>query len=397
MLLDWSHSLGAVGWALPVVGVALSAALAAFVVRLVPLASGSGIQHVEAVNRGEAEPPPLRVLPAKFVGGLLAIGSGLVLGREGPTVHMGATIGAYAARLARFAKSDVVTLQTSLAGAGLAVAFNAPVGGALFVFEEVTKSFRPRAVLATLAGVGAAVAASWTIVGTAPDFTVAAQPYLPPAVLPLMLVFGVLTGLLGVLYNRLVVGSLWVVDRLTRLPREAPAAAIGALIGLALFLDPVYAGGGDSLSQSLMAGAGLSVPLLLIYLVVRFFAGPVSYAAGTPGGLFAPLLAIGAVWGTLFSTAIAWMFPGDRVHVQIAIVGMAAFFAATVRAPFTGAVIVMEMTAITSVAVPMLLASGCAVLTAAMLRDAPIYDSLRERMLAAGTTRRPGERDRGSG
>lgn len=385
--LHWSHGLGSFGWLVPVAGVALCGALAAMLVRWVPLAAGSGIQHVEAVDKGEAALPQLRVLPVKFIGGVLAIGSGFVLGREGPTVHMGAILGTTAGRVARRPHTDVVTLQSSLSGAGLAVAFNAPIGGALFVFEEVTKSFRLRTVLTTAVGVAVAVGVSWTIIGQRPDFTVAPQAYLPLGMLPVMVVFGVLTGLLGVLYNRLVIGSLRVADRLKRVPREVTAGVIGALIGLAIFANPDFGGGGDALSQSLLSGTSIALPLLVLYLVVRFFAGPLSYAAGTPGGLFAPLLAVGATWGVIFSSAVSWLFPGESVSVSLAVIGMAAFFAATVRAPLTGAVIVMEMTALTAVAVPMLIAAGAAVLTAALLRSAPIYDRLRERMLSASTDR----------
>ena len=140
--VEWAHRLPGPGWLVPVVAAAAGATLAALIVRWEPLAAGSGIQHVEAVYRGEAQSPVLRLLPAKFVGGVLAIGSGLVLGREGPTVHMGAAIGAEAARRARLPDSEVRMMQTALGGAGLAVAFNAPIGGTLFTLEEVTKSFR---------------------------------------------------------------------------------------------------------------------------------------------------------------------------------------------------------------------------------------------------------------
>ena len=194
---------------LAAVAAAVCATLAALIVRWEPLAAGSGIQHVEAVFLGAARPPLLRLLPAKFVGGLLSIGSGLVLGREGPTVHMGAAIGAEAARRARLPDPEVRMMQTALGGAGLAVAFNAPIGGALFTLEEVTKSFRMNTVLATLFSATAAVSCSRLILGNHPDFRV--DPIAAPAIawLPVFVVFGLLTGGLGALYNKLV---LWFLD-----------------------------------------------------------------------------------------------------------------------------------------------------------------------------------------
>ena len=288
-IVNWAHHVPYVGWLVPVLLVALCTVLAVLIVRRVPLAKGSGIQHVEAVSRGEAKPPGINLVPARFIGGLLAIGSGLVLGREGPTVHMGAAIGAEAGRRARLTEPDVAMLQTSTAGAGLAVAFNAPIAGALFVCEEVTHSFRLRTVLPTLFGVSVAVGCARIVIGDQPDFEVGTVPTPHLALLPLFVVFGILTGLLGIAYNRLILGLLDIVARLDKIPPTVIGATIGAVIGLTLFLDPLASGGGDVLAQMIVGGRTFVLPILLLYLVVRFFTGPLSYAAGTPGGLFAPL------------------------------------------------------------------------------------------------------------
>ncbi len=124
------------------------------------------------------------------------------------------------------------------------------------------------------------------------------------------------------------------------------------------------------------------LPAAIGYLVIRLVAGPLSYSAAVPGGLFAPLLAIGALWGVLFVGGVnaVWPAGGAALTVPMAIVGMGAFFGATVRAPVTGIVIVIEMTATTSVAVPMMAATAAAVLAAELLRSRPIYDSLGDRM-----------------
>jgi CIC family chloride channel protein len=385
-LADWAHRLPGPGWLLLMAAAAAGAALAALIVRWIPLAAGSGIQHVEAVHLGDAEPPLLRLLPAKFIGGVLAIGSGLVLGREGPTVHMGAAIGAEAARRARLADPEVRMLQAAVGGAGLAVTFNAPIGGALFTLEEVTKSFRLRTVLATVFATAAAVGCSRLITGDHPDFHV--EPVASPSLswLPLFVVFGLLTGCLGVAYNRLVLGFLDHVKRVPRVPAVAKAAVIGAVIGLVTFIHPLATGGGDTLNKLLLGGSGMALSAIAGFLALRFIAGPLSYSAAVPGGLFAPLLAIGTLWGVLFVGGFDAVWPGDQTSLAIpmAIVGMAAFFGATVRAPVTAMVIVIEMTATTSVTVPMLAATAAAVLVAELLRCPPIYDSLRERMPTPG-------------
>jgi chloride channel protein, CIC family len=381
-LVDWAHHLPGPAWLIPVAAAAVGAWLAALFVRWQPLAAGSGIQHVEAVYHGAASPPPIQMVLAKFVGGVLSIGSGLVLGREGPTVHMGAAIGAQAARHARMSDSDVRMMQTAVGGAGLAVAFNAPIAGVLFALEEVTKSFRLQMVLATTLASATAVGCTRLILGNHPDFAVAPVPAPALAWLPLFLVFGAFTGLLGAAYNAVV---LWFLDHVTavaRVPASVKATLIGALVGLASVAVPLSVGDGQTLNQLLLGGHSMVLMLVAGYLAVRFLAGPICYSAALPGGLFAPLLAVGALWGVLFAGLFDHVWPEDvsSLTIPMAIVGMAAFFSATVRAPLTGVVVVIEMTATTSVTVPMLGATALAVLVAQLVGSAPIYDSLRDRM-----------------
>jgi CIC family chloride channel protein len=381
-LVDWAHALPGPGWLVPMAAAALGAALAALIVRWVPLAAGSGIQHVEAVYRGEAEPPLLLLLPAKFIGGILSMGSGLVLGREGPTVHMGSVIGAESARRARLPESEIRMMQTAVGGAGLAVAFNAPIGGTLFALEEVTKSFRLQTVLATLFAAAAAVGCMRLLLGNDPDFFVESIGAPALAWLPLFVVFGLLTGCLGAAYNRLLLWFLDHVGGIRRIPTIAKAAIIGAIIGLAMFIYPESVGGGDTLTQLILSGKDIVLPVVVGVLLVRFVAGPLSYSAAVPGGLFAPLLAVGALWGLLFVGVFGAVWPGDVgfLAVPMALVGMASFFGATVRAPVTAIVLVMEMTATTAVGIPMIAGTAAAVLVAELTKSPPIYDSLRERM-----------------
>lgn len=379
-LVSWAHHWPWIGWVAPIALATAGAALGRFIVRRVPLAAGSGVQHVEAVWRSESEHAKWTVLPAKFFGGLIAIGSGLILGREGPAVHMGAVIGSEAGRRFGVAADERRILQAALGGAGLAVAFNAPLGGSLFVFEEITRSFRLRLTLVTLIGSATAIACSRVILGNQPDFVVGPVPTPAGWILVIYLVFGATTGVLGVGYNWLLIR--WI-DRIGRVRRPAPevvAAVIGFVVGVILWFNPMAVGGGDVLTQRVLGG-GIGVSALLGYFVVRFLAGPLSYSAGTPGGLFAPLVAVGAVWGTIVHGLIAPVFPAlGHVPSALAIVGMTTFFAAVVRAPFTAIALIVEMTATTTLLVPMLVSCFAAVLVATLLKGEPIYDSLRARM-----------------
>jgi CIC family chloride channel protein len=380
-LLGQMH--GGSGALLAIVAVAACAALARFlVVRFSPLAAGSGVQHVEAVMRGQAAPAGLDVIPVKFVGGLLAIGAGLALGREGPTVQMGSAIGTAVARRIIHDPMEENLVEAAGAGAGLAVAFNAPIGGAVFVFEELTARFAPHLVMATLCAGAMAVAVMRSLLGDSPDFFAGPAQTQLIAQLPGFLALGGALGLVGAFHNTLTMGFLTVTDRLRHINSVVRAAAIGAVIGLIGWISPTLVGGGEVWTQTLLTG---SMPLdaIALFFVARLAIGPLCYAAGTPGGLFAPLLGVGAAFGALFAGVADIAIPGFGLsQSSFAVVGMAALFTAIVRAPMTGVVMTMEMTGRADLVLPMLTACFGAILVTTLVGSEPIYDSLRQRMLA---------------
>lgn len=384
-VLAWAREAPALRWIVPVVLAAVAVGVARLVVRAVPTAAGSGIQGVEASMRHEADFTNWRILPAKFVGGVLALGAGMALGREGPTVQMGAAIGAESGRLARMDDHDRRTLEAALAGAGLGVAFSAPIGGAIFVIEEVARAVRTRLVIASLVATATAMGVARLIVGGEPVFPVPEVDAGPVGMLVLFAALGALLGLLGPVYNRLTIALLDLSGRVgRRLPPEVVAGIIGGLIGLVGVLDPALVGQGEVTTEAILLGQ-YAIGGLVIIVVVRCFLGPLSYAAGTPGGLFAPLLIVGAAIGALLAQVANAVAPGlDANPTAFAIVAMSAFFAAVVRSPLTGIVLVAEMTATLSLLVPMVVAAAAAVIVATALRSAPIYDALRHRMTSAG-------------
>jgi len=193
----------------------------------------------------QSEPFSLTVVPIKFVGGLLSLGSGLALGREGPTIQMGATIGASLALWFRCAKASMADLQTALGGAGLAVAFNAPIGGAMFVFEKVARAFRLRLTVVTLLGTATAITVARLILGDAPDFAVVPPEAGETWTLLLYALFGGLVGLLRVVYNKLTIQGLTILEKLRNWPTEFRAALVGGIGGMVACIFPKLAGGGD--------------------------------------------------------------------------------------------------------------------------------------------------------
>lgn len=379
----WAHARGAMGFVIVVALFALLVAIAASLVRrFAPRASGSGIPDVEAALAERIRPPhALRLIPVKFAGGVLAIGSGLALGREGPSVQMGGSAGHLLSELTGRSWADTRTLIAAGAGAGLATAFNAPLAGALFVLEELNKRFEVSIATAALGASATAIAVSRLILGDAPDFQVAPIPFVADEVKPLFFVLGLFSGFLAVIYNSMLLGALSIADRLSRFPVELRAGAVGAAVGVLAWISPSIVGGGDPITQSILTGAGMLALLPVLY-AIRLVLSTASYAAGTPGGLFAPMLVLGAQSGLFFGLVAEGLFPDLGINpVSFAVVGMAALFTGIVRAPLTGIVLTLEMTANVTLLLPMLAACFTAMLVPTLLGSAPIYDSLRERTL----------------
>jgi CIC family chloride channel protein len=381
-LIAWAHGADLAGLGLVTACCAGATAVAAWLVRrFSPHASGSGIPHVEAVLTRELPQAPFVLIPVKFLGGVLAMGWGLALGREGPSVQMGATTAHLLGQVFRRNLPDCLVLLAAGAGAGLATAFNAPIAGAVFVLEELVRRFDTRITVATLGASAGAIAVSRVLLGSAPDFHVGPLPYPGFATVPIHLALGVLAGLLGVGYSRTILGTLSLTERLGRWPAEVRAAGIGAAVGMLAWFAPDLVGGGDAITQRTLAGTE-SLALVAFVFLVRFGLGPLSYAARVPGGLFAPMLVLGSQGGLLFGALCDhWLPILSPGTTALAVVGMAAFFTAVVRAPVTGIILVIEMTGSFTLLLPMLSACFMAMLVPTLLGEPPIYDSLRANTL----------------
>jgi CIC family chloride channel protein len=294
---------------------------------------------------------------------------------------MGASIGHLVGHLFRRNWTDCRVLLAAGAGAGLATAFNAPIAGAIFVLEELVRQFEQRIAIAALGASATAVAVARLLLVDAPDFHVDALTYADAPVRPLYFLLGAIAGLVAILYNRALLGTIAAADGLHRWPVPLRAALIGAAVGILAWFAPGLVGGGDAITQRTLSGADALALVPLVFLL-RFALGAVSYAARTPGGLFAPLLVLGAQLGLLFGVVCRLAFPD--LHVQpegFAVVGMAAFFTGVVRAPLTGIVLVVEMTASVHMLLPMLSACFAAMLVPTLLHDAPVYESLLASLL----------------
>lgn len=370
------------------VSMLLSAGLTVAAVALVrffaPEAAGSGIQEIEGALAGVRKLRPLRVLPVKLVGGVLSLGSGMSVGREGPTIHMGGALGRFLGQLFRQQDPQVLhSLVAAGAGAGLAAAFNAPLAGILFVVEEMRRSFHFNFVsfhCVVIASVAADVVARLVLdAGPAIAMRVFAVPRLGE--LWLFFVFGVLIGLVGAVFNMLLLGALSRVDRAASRWPWLYALVVGAGMGVVAWSVPELTGGGYKVLRHALTGT-VGVELLLLFFVCRFASTLFSYATGAPGGIFAPMLALGTLLGMAFGETVTALLPDQTLFPgMFAVAGMGALFAATVRAPLTGMVLIMEMTRNYDLTLPLLISCIASVVTAESLGGRPIYTLLLGRTL----------------
>ena len=227
---------------------------------------------------------------------------------------------------------------------------------------------------------GASVSAIGTarfLLGQAPDFHVTPISYAGLGTLPIHVLLGVVAGFLGVAYNLAILAALRATDHFGKYPAEFRAAAIGAMVGLLAWFVPGIVGSGDAITQHMLNGGEVIIMFGLVF-VLRFMLGAVSYAARTPGGLFAPMLVLGSQSGLLFGTLFCSWFPSAGANpTEYAIVGMAALFTAVVRAPLTGIFLAIELTGSFTLLLPMLGGCFAAMLVPTLLQNPPIYESLR--------------------
>lgn len=381
-MIDWAQTIPAWGWVFPTVFTMIGATLAVAITRrFAPEASGSGIPHLEAVLHRFRKMEWKKVLPVKFFGGILAVGGGLALGREGPTVQMGGAVGDALSRWMKVSERERFTLIAAGAGAGLAAAFNAPLSGLIFVLEEVRRDFQPIVfgaafIAAVVADIIARIAS-----GQFPIFTVPSYPTPPLLSLGFFAILGIVAGLLGVIFNKSLLAMLGLYARIPSKYILPAIALIGGLVGLIGWYSPTLIGNGHHLAEMALRGEVLLAAIPLFFLV-RFTLTSASYSTGAPGGIFAPLLVLGALIGLAIGQIAHTLAPSVvPIPAVFAVVGMAAYFTAIVRAPLTGIMLILEMTGNYSQMLPLLVSCFCAYIVAEALKDLPIYEALLERDL----------------
>ncbi|WP_066645692.1 ClC family H(+)/Cl(-) exchange transporter [Christensenella timonensis] len=357
------------------------AVITAKLVRWQPMISGSGIPQVEGEIHGVFSQSWWKVLVGKFAGGVLSIGAGLSLGREGPSIQLGAMMGKGFSRMTKRIKVEEKLLMTCGASAGLAAAFNAPFAGVLFSLEELHKNFSIEVLLSTMAASVTADFISRNVFGLKPIFSFHLTQNIPLDLYWVILILGAVLGVGGALYNFCIKKSQQLYGKMKKVRLEFRLMIPFFCAGLLGFTFPAVLGGGNQLIPMLIDGKFALAMVFAIFLV-KFIFSMVSFGSGAPGGIFLPLLVLGALLGGGLGMAMIDGFglPQDLLQNFI-ILAMAGFFAAIVRAPITGIILICEMTGSFTQLLSLTLVSLIAYAVADLLKAKPIYEQLLERII----------------
>jgi H+/Cl- antiporter ClcA len=334
-----------------------------------------------------------KVLLGKFVGGVISIGAGLSLGREGPSVQMGAAIGQGFSRIFKRLKVEENFLISSGASAGLSAAFNAPFAGVIFALEEIHKNFSPIIMTSALAASLTADFVSKEFFSMKPMFDFKQITAIPLDNYAYIIVLGLILGLFGVVFNKGIFKAQDIYAKLKWIPsqfRPVIAFLIAGILGLFM---PQVLGGGETIISSLVT-TPLSLKVLLLLVVVKFLFTMVSYGSSAPGGIFLPLLVVGALIGVIYGNIMHGIFGFNLIFIpNLVILGMAGYFAAIVKAPITGCILITEMTGSFSHLLSVGLVCLVAYAVVDVLSSKPIYEVLLQRFLYNGTNKFKGEKD----
>ena len=355
--------------------------------RFAPESGGSGIPEIEGALLNLRPVRWRSVLPVKFIGGVAALGSGMVLGREGPTVQIGGNIGAMVSDLLKVKNQAYRhTFLATGAAAGITAAFNAPLAGILFIIEEMRPQFRYNltSIKAIFVGVIMASVMYQFLYNQESVFQIGHFSAVPIESLWLYLILGTFFGAIGVLSNKCILTIQERIKQFYQLNQFCfilTGFCLAGSFGVISFIFPEITGSGFDFIPDAVSG-NYAINTLMIVLCLRFVTTVLCFSSGAPGGIFAPTLALGTTVGITFGLIAQLLYPNYHIELgACAIIGMGGLFAATVRAPLTGIVLVMEMSDNYQLILPMIITCLGATLIAQALGGMPLYTSILEKIL----------------
>lgn len=351
--------------------------------RFAPEAEGSGIPHIEGALVGEHDIRWHRVLPVKFVAATLTIGSGMILGRGGPSIQLGGAVGRMiASKASKFEHAQHILIAAGSA-AGIAAAFNTPLAAILFVNEEMRRQFTYNFTsikCVTLSVIAATIVMEYlngqNAILLIPSFGTPALSSLPT-----FAVLGMIFGIVGVYFNKwILLATSWFKNyhgtNLTRL--VLTGALFGAIFSVLHVTYPILSGGSlPAIAQLFSTPAPWLV--MTLFFVLRMLGTIACFGTGAPGGIFAPILTLGTFLGLTYGVLILDIIPNYSTDAAIyAVAGMGALIAASLRTPLTGVVLVVEISNNYQLILPIMVTCFGATFIAQAMGGQPLYASLLE-------------------
>ena len=345
------------------------------VFKFAPETKGSGIPFVKMVMARMGNITRVRTIVIKFLAGVAGIGTGLSLGREGPSVQLGAGAGALVGKIFKMKGTDQGKLIAAGAGSAIGATFNAPIAGTIFVLEELVNKFSASLLFPVLVATVTASSVARHFLGNNPSFTI---PYITHDLsfegISVCIILGIVAGFLGVAFAKIIYKNNEFFEKMDKIPNWLKPAIAGFGIGVIGIFIPYVLGSGN-LSVDLLLQHKLALSVVVLVFAVKFFVTPFCFGSGAAGGIFLPMLMLGSFLGYI----VASIFNMFGFHVDVvvmAMIGMGAFLASVARTPITAVVMVFEMTAGYTHILSIMLSAAIADLIAEKLNHRPIYASL---------------------
>jgi len=383
LAIDWMHLalLGPLpqthGWRLFAVPSLAGLAVAVLVLHVFPGIRGSGVNQTKAALYIFNGFIPFRTAIGKFICAALAIGSGQSLGPEDPSLQIGASIASALGRQLEISREKLRLMAPVGAAAGLAAAFNAPISAVLFVIEEVIGRWSAGILgSVVLSAVSSVVIVRWFL-GSEPLFRIPVTTFKRPTELIAYAVLGIVGGLASVAFAKSIGYLRPLLKSLPRWTQYFQPALAGLLVGLIAFLGfPQIMGAGyDAMDQAMHGQYAWKV--LAILAVLKIVATTLSFVSGTPGGMFAPTLFIGAMLGGAVGDIERFYFPHLTGSTgTYVLVGMGVLFAGFLRVPMTSVFMVLEVSGNYEIIVPVIVANTFSYLVSRGLQSIPLFDML---------------------
>lgn len=358
---------------------AIMGVITGILMNMEPISKGSGIPQVMGEIKGYYSTNWWRVLITKFIGGTLGLVAGLPMGREGPSVQLGAMAAKGVSKQMNNSKTGENRSIICGSGAGIAATFNAPISGVLFTIETISKKFDKTIVFVGLIAVVIADLIAKCFFGQNPLFT------FPTVNIPLnyywiLIILGVIMGFAGYIYNTGLIKSSELWSKIN-LPLEVKFAITFIITGIVGLFIPDVMGGGSKMIYLLK----VSIPpltVLITLLIVKYLLLAFCFGSGTPGGIFYPVFVIGAYIGAIFGVIIVPLFGlNPLITYQLIIIAMASMLASSVKTPITAVVLVTEITGLSTSLVGLVLATLIAYVIPTVLGDKGIYDRILDKLI----------------